>query len=202
MFKDDDQLSDAEKRSYEYERAQFLRPYLDSVDALLDVHASTVPESRVFAICEDVDTDVAQYLPTPLLVSGFDEVEPGGTDSYMHSQNKIGICFECGYSEDPRSTAIALEAIESFFVARGHVEKDGLKPQEQQRVRMYQLYITKTDSFRLTRGFWNFEVIEKDELIGMDGEQEVRAPKKSYILFPHNRNKVGSEAFLLGEEVI
>src|SRR5438128_1272905 len=40
MFKSDDRLSESDKKSYEYQRAQFLKPYLDQADALLDVHAS------------------------------------------------------------------------------------------------------------------------------------------------------------------
>src|ERR1700674_4153678 len=43
MFKSNDHLSESDKKSYEYKRAQFLKKYLDQADALLDVHASFTP---------------------------------------------------------------------------------------------------------------------------------------------------------------
>src|SRR3989338_642868 len=52
MFKDDAALSLKEKMSYEYDRAQYLKKYLDQAGALLDVHASFTPASKPFLICE------------------------------------------------------------------------------------------------------------------------------------------------------
>src|SRR3990172_7593766 len=52
MFKKDDALSEGDKTSYEYKRAQFLKNYLNQSDALLDIHASRTPTSKAFVICE------------------------------------------------------------------------------------------------------------------------------------------------------
>ena len=65
---------------------------------------------------------------------------------------------------------------------------------------MYDLYLTKSDSFTLSRQFDDFEGISKDEVIGTDGVREVRAEKDSIILFARNREQVSDEAFLLGEK--
>src|SRR3989344_6869699 len=111
MFKPDNELSDADKNTYEYERAQLLKPYLDKADVLLDIHGTTIPESVAFAICEKNAEEIVKYLPVDLLVSGFDEVEPGATDSYMNTAGKIGICLECGYTEDENSIKIARDGI-------------------------------------------------------------------------------------------
>ena len=64
---------------------------------------------------------------------------------------------------------------------------------------MYQLYITKTDNFLLSKTFRDFQAIFKGEIIGTDGQEIVAAPKDSVILFPNDAKKVGSETFLLGE---
>lgn len=198
MFKKDDLLLESEKRSYEYKRAQFIKTYLNRADALLDIHASFTPKSKAFIICEANAKEIIQYLPFGLIVSGFDEVEPGGTDYYMNSVGKIGICAECGYLGDEKSIQTAEEAIKTFLVARGHSNGD-LKIQEQSFIKMYSLYLTKTDKFVLSRVFEDFESVPKGEVIGVDGEEKVVAPKDCIILFARNRNKIGDEAFLLGE---
>ncbi len=198
MFKSDELLSENEKKSYEYKRAQFLKKYLNQSDVLLDVHASFTPKSTAFIICEANAKDIVKYLSFDLMVSGIDEVEPGGTDYYMNSIGKIGICAECGYLGDERSTQAAEETVKAFLVARGHVDGE-VKIQGQSFIKMYCLYSTKTDKFVLSRGFDDFENVSQGEVIGIDGAENVTAPKDSIILFARNRNKVGDEAFLLGE---
>jgi len=103
MFKPDKELTKEEKNSYEYERAQFLKTYLDKADVLLDVHSSFTQGAKPFVLCENNALEVAKNLPFDLMVSGFDEVEPGGTDYYMNKAGKIGICAECGYLGNPIS---------------------------------------------------------------------------------------------------
>ncbi|MFA6995407.1 MAG: succinylglutamate desuccinylase/aspartoacylase family protein [Patescibacteria group bacterium] len=199
MFKSDDLLSASDKLSYEYRRAQFLKKYFDQVGVLLDIHASSILNSRPFVICEKIAQGLVEYLPFDLVVSGFDQVEPGGTDYYLNSFGKVGICVECGFLGDLESVRLAEESIWAFLRARGHLLND-LKSKKQSYVRMYELYKTKTNTFILSRPFENFEIVEEDQLIGRDGEEEIRANKQSLILFAHNCDKAGSEAFLLGEK--
>ena len=198
MFKNDDSLSLADKNSYEYKRAQFLKTYLNQSDALLDIHASTNPKSKPFVICETNAKGIVEYLPVERVVSGFDQIEPGGTDYYMNSIGKIGICIECGFLGDPQSEQIAEESIYAFLKARGHLTND-LIPQEQSYIRMFDLYKTKTNKFILAKLFDDFEGISKGQVIGVDGNQEVKTKKTAVILFARNREKVGEEAFLLGK---
>ena len=200
MFKPDEQLTNDEKRSYEYARAQELKQLIGQADSLLDVHASYVPESKSFIICEDNAKDIAQYLPGELMVSGFDAVEPGGTDYYMNAIGKIGICLECGYLGEEKSTQIAIEGISLFLQARGHVSGTQTA-QKRSHIRMYDLYFTKTDSFKLTKKYADFDKIAKGELIGRDGATEVRAERDSIILFARDVQSQGEEAFLLGEYI-
>lgn len=199
MFKSDSLLSDIEKRSYEYQRAQFLKKYLNQADALLDVHASFTPNSKPFVICEKNSKGIVEYLPVDLVVTGFDQVEPGGTDYYMNSIGKIGICVECGYLGNLESTEIAKKSILAFLKARGHLPND-MMAIKQSYIQMYDIYMTKSNSFSLSKLFDDFEEVSKDQLLGMDGSREVRAEKESVILFARNREQIGDEAFLLGEK--
>lgn len=199
MFKNDNLLSKNEKESYEYKRAQFLKKYLNQADALLDIHASFTSNSKPFIICEANAKEIIKYLPINLVVSGFDKIEPGGTDYYMNSIGKIGICIECGYLGNPESKQVAEESVFAFLKARGHTEND-VNPRKQSYVQMYDLYTTKTNSFSLSKQFNDFEEILEGQTIGMDGKREVRAKKKSVVLFAGNRSQIGEEAFLLGEK--
>ena len=192
-------VTQKEKESYEYKRAQELKKYLDTADALLDIHASSIPKSRSFIICENNAKDSTPFLPIDLVVSGFDEVEPGGTDYYMNSNGKIGICVECGYIKDPQGITIAEESIYAFIKTQGHIHND-LFPTQKSYIRIFKKYYTKTTTFVLSRSFENFEIVEVNQLIGIDGNEEIRAPKRSYILFAHNGTHRGDEVFLLGEK--
>ena len=197
MFKPDNLLSEQEKQSYEYTRSQTLKKYLDQADVLLDIHASFTPESRAFIICEQNAKDIVKHLPFDLLVHGFDNVEPGGTDYYMNSKGKIGVCIECGYLDDPNSENIAQKSILSFLAAQGHISEP-TKEYSQAEISMYSIYLTETDNFILSKTFRDFEKVTKGQLIGMDGERGVRADRDSIILFAQNRTNAGDEGFLLG----
>jgi len=201
MFKDDTVLSSAEKTSYEYARAQYIKTFMQKADVLLDIHASFTPQTRAFIICEPNASDLAAQLPFNHIVSGFDAIEPGGTDYYMNSIGKTGISVECGYLGDPKATEKAEETILSFLTARGHIPgKPLIRMSNQSHIQMDKHYLTETDSFRLSRPFADFEDISKGMLIGIDGESNVYAEKDSVILFARDRQSKGEEAFLLGEK--
>ena len=197
MFADPAHLSETDLRSYEFDRAQEIRPLLDSASALLDIHASFTPGARPFAICEPNALGVADRLPVDLLVSGFDEVEPGGTDYYMNSIGAVGICVECGYLGDKNTTEVALDSIRSFLVTRGHIEGRQHPVTAQEYIRMTSLYRTITD-FTLAKPFGDFEELSDGQLIGTDGELEVRSEGENVIVFARDRPAAEEEAFLLG----
>lgn len=199
MFVDDELLSSAEMEGYEYGRAQEIKSILQEADALLDVHASFTPGARPFAICEPNAKEIVSNLPIDLVVSGFDEVEPGGTDYYMNKLGKIGICIECGYLGDPATTDIAIASIKSFLAVRGHIDQgapaDG---QTQEYIRMYKLYKTKVN-FSLDHDFEDFERVNEGQTLGTDGEEVVQADQDGIIVFARNRPSASEEAFLLGK---
>lgn len=198
MFRPKNTLSQKELTSYEYKRAEFLKKYLDQADALLDLHASTTSQSRPFIICEKNAFEIAKYLPANIIVSGFDKIQPGGTDYYMNKHKKIGICVECGYLKNPRSEKIAKESIMNFLITRNHIDGK-IKARKQKIFEVYCQYKTKTSNFSLSRKFRDFENVSKNQIIGFDGKNKIKAKKDSVILFAKNTSVINTEAFLLGE---
>ncbi len=199
MFKPDADLTDEEKQSYDYDRAQYLKKYFDTAEALLDIHSNPWREEKTFVICEKNGFELAGSLPTDIVVSGFDAAEPGGTDYYMNRGGKIGICFEAGYLDDAFSRATAKVAIENFLEARGHTTR-AILPRAQKKLNVFKKGLSRSDAFVLTRPFANFEALKEGELIGTDGAEEVRAPRACHILFARNGKFKGDEIFLLCDE--
>jgi predicted deacylase len=199
LFKPEELLSAAERRSYEYGRAQFLKTYLDQAEVLLDIHASRNTHSMRFVICEESGYALASALPVERVVSGFDDVQPGGTDYYMNREGKVGICVECGFLGDPHSAHVAEESLHAFLAARGHI-KGETRSTAQQRLAVRSMYITKTGPFTLERPFRDFENVARNEVIGYDGGVPVCADEDGFILFAGFRAGAGEEAFLLGQK--
>ncbi|PLX26208.1 hypothetical protein C0580_00445 [Candidatus Parcubacteria bacterium] len=203
LFRPDDELTETEKSSYEYSRSQKLKKLFDQSDALLDIHSSRNENSVPFAIVAKQSFDIAQKMPFKIKSSGWDIVEPGGTDDYMNRQNKINICAECGYNLDPESIKRAQDIIKIFLKLMGNIDEDiKLYNGEQKLIHAYYIYHTKTNNFKLNKKFKDFEFIKKDTLIGIDGEEKIVASEDSYIIFALNKNQIGVEAFILGKKCL
>ncbi len=197
MFKPSFLLSKTDKKSYEYKRANLLKAYFKKADVLLDVHSSHTKGSEPFAICEANAKNICKLLPVKLVVSGFDAIQPGGTDYYMNKIGKVGICVECGYSHSFTAEKNAKTIIKTFLVARGHI-KGKSSPQKQSQIYVNKLYITK-NNFKLTKKFKDFEKIYAGQTIGIDGKKEIKTETDSIILFARNRDSKNEEAFILGK---
>lgn len=198
MFRGDSTYTSEERNSYEYKRAQELKGHLNNADALLDIHSSFVPKSRPFIIAEPNSAHITQKLPFNLVVSGFDAVEPGGTDYYMNSIGKPGICVECGYLGDPSTRDSAKEIIVAFLSAQGHISDKPKNNPKQARCLVDFIYMTKSDSFVLAKSFEDFETVAAGQIIGTDGGVPVIAERDGVILFARNREKSHDEGFLFG----
>jgi len=189
------------RESLEGKTAREIMPYLDRSDMALDLHASNTKESVPFIICEKRSFDVARALPVKIVSRNWGCFEPGGTDYYMNLQNKVGICVECGYLGDEKSTELAEKSILEFLkvaeLIRGEPEQN-----EQEYIEVCDLYRNKFGKFRKVREFSDFELLGKGTLIGMDEDEEVRAGEDGFVLFVRDREKIWEECFLLARPTI
>lgn len=201
LFKPDALVSHEERQTYEYQRAQYIKRYLDQAGALLDIHASHSPVTQPFLIGEPKTAAISRYLPIDLIVSGFDDLQPGGTDSYMNRAGKMGLCVECGYLGNPQSTNVAMECLYAFLKARGHIQNDLKKRDDQKHIKIREIYKTQSDCFRLTKTFNDFEDVEAGQIIGKDGNEPIKASKAGVILFARDRDTRHIEAFTLGARI-
>ncbi|MFA6354904.1 MAG: succinylglutamate desuccinylase/aspartoacylase family protein [Candidatus Paceibacterota bacterium] len=192
------------KKTYEYKRAQVLKKYLSNIDLLLDIHSVSDKKSEPFIICEKNASDIIKSFSSRFkkVVSGLGVIQPGGIDGYMNSLGKIGICIECGFHKDKRAVSLAKKTIFDFLESSGNIKvstSNNLNSNLRKYIKVSNLYITKSNNFTLSKEFFNFEMIKKGILIGIDGKTKIKTKKESLILFAHNRKKIGEEAFILGK---
>ncbi len=195
-------LSEKQRSSYEYLRAQIYKRILPNADALLDIHSGTALTQAVI-ICEPNAHFATRFFAKGYTheIYGFDAIEPGAWDGYMLSLGKPGITIECGFHEDPKGPEYAENAIMSFLSTMGILEGRVQYEVPRKHVQMFLLYLTKYPTFTLARDFTSLEPLKKGARIGYDGKKEVRAPRECLIIFPHNCTKKNAEAFLLGYEI-
>jgi succinylglutamate desuccinylase len=199
IFRNDNQISEKEKMTYEYNRSREIIRYLDKSDVLFDIHSSSIKGTEPFVICEPRCADIFKYFPVPFSCSGFDDIEPGSTDYYMSLSGENGICIECGYNGNEETKQVGIECIEISLALLGMIDGniEQVVNKKQKRLKAVCLYKTKTDNFRLVKEFDNFEPIKKGQHIATDGDKKIFSDSNQFILFAHNCDKKGEEGFIL-----
>jgi succinylglutamate desuccinylase len=184
--------------SYEENLAKDIKKILKSCDVSLDLHAASSKTTRPFIICEKNGFNYIKTIQIKTVCSGFDNLGGGGTDSYMNKIGKIGLCVECGYLADSKTKDKAVEVIFSFLSNLEMVDYQ-INDFTKEYLRIEYMYKCK-NKFILTKEFENFENIKKDELIGYDGDKEIRVNKDGFILFAKSRKKddIVKESFMFG----
>ena len=205
---------DGDRDSRELRRAREIRPLIDTVDYLFDIHSM-------------------QHKTTPLMISG--PLEKGralaramASPSYVVSDgghkagrrlrdyggfgdpasDKNALLIECGQHWERDAGPVAIDSVYRFLMHFGMADRDTAGPHllptpPTQTVIMVDRPVTiKTEDFRFAQKFTGMESLAKDELIGWDGDEEVRAPFDGCVLImPTRRVWVGQTAVRLGRVV-
>ena len=188
--------------TYEEKVAEIIKEIMQDYDICLDLHNSTSKHSESFVICEQNAYKYIQNFPCRKVVCGFDTFEPGGTDYYMNLIGKIGICVECGPINNKNSINFTKKLIKALLINTKSINLINSEINLNNNFGIFKLsfvYISKHE-FLLNKNFSDFQEVNKNELIGLEGNKKVLAPFKGYILFASNISKNNikeDEAFLL-----
>lgn len=191
---------------YESRRAAELMNLLDSCDALLDLHSYRAPilreKSLPFAICEAVSDSIVQCLPISTVVHGFSAVQEGGTDGYMFSQGKVGICVELGALEcSEMFVELGIATVKAFLSAMGCIVSGSDIVKTVQRLLTLQMMYKKThEDCRFACAFNSFDLIGANEPIVIENSHVFSTNVDSIILFPNVTGPIGTEIFILANE--
>lgn len=209
-------LDDPDRRvTPEVERAREIRPWLRTVDMLLDVHSM-------------------QHKTQPLIIAGpalkgrslgRDIRWPGmvvtdkGHAEGMRMRDfegfsdpaspKNAALVECGQHWEAESAEVAKDCVTGFLRATGAVAPDwgqermATRPLPEQNFYEVSGYVTiETDNFRFAEDWRGFEHLEQGRLIGWDGEKPVHAPHDATVLImPSRRLWPGKTAVRLARAV-
>ena len=186
---------------YEVGVARRIQEILDQCDYALDIHQAFGAE--VFTFSEQNSLELATKLLSTeyaITLPKNNSLNLGSTDRYMSDKGKIGICLEAGSmdAEDQEGNIkLALCEAQRFLSLVGNITA----PAEERKnkpvaIEIYHLYKTQVD-FQLLTGLSDFQVLQKNALIGTDGGREVYAPETSLLLFAQDQEGPDEEAFQL-----
>jgi len=205
---------DGERTSVELRRARELRPYVETVDLLLDVHSmQTTAQPLVLAGPLDKGLALARSVGVPELIV-VDEGHAAGRRmrDYGAFGERAGarnaLLVECGQHWMRESVDVAIEAALRFLVATRAIDDEDASPHlagrphppRQRVIEVTQAVTVGTPEFAFVDDYTGLEVIPvAGTTIAHDGAAEVRTPYDNCVLImPSKRLVPGQTAVRLG----
>ena len=210
-------LDDPDRKvTAEVARAREIRPWLASVDLLLDIHSMQhKTEALIIAGPAQKGLDLGKAIGRPGVVVA-DKGHAEGVrmrdfaDFADPASSRNAALVECGQHWEHESAEIAKVCAVEFLRVSGVVAPDfeqdylasqGPKPAS----RAYQVVgpvTIQTDDFRFAQDWRGFEQLEKGTLIGYDGGRAIHAPHDDTVLImPSRRLWRGKTAVRLAKPI-
>lgn len=203
---------DGPRQSQELRRARALRPIVDTVDYLLDIHSTTNlnPPMMLTGIAQK-HLDFAKGMGFPAMLVR-DEGHEGGSRLRDYARfadagsAPIALLIESGQHWARQTAETASECVWRFLAATGILSQADAapwhaRPREAQRVIQVTDRITiQSDAFRFFEAYEGFEVIPRaGTIIARDGGHDIRTPYDDCVLImPSRRFSRGQTAVRLG----
>lgn len=205
-------ILEGERDSVELARARELRPFIDTVDLLLDIHSMqhgvmplmmAGPTDKGIAFARNVGA------PEVIVADAGHAAGPRLRDYAAFgdpASQKNALLVECGQHWEAAAADVALDSAARFLTVTGAVDADAVAdwlqpaPDRQRVVRVEQPVTIKNDDFTFAQPFKGMEVLEKaGTLIGHDGGEPVVTPfDECVLIMPSKRLWRGQTAVRLG----
>ncbi|WP_211450747.1 M14 family metallopeptidase [Collimonas antrihumi] len=196
---------DCSDDSQELRRARALRPIIDSVDFLLDLHSmheEAPPLMLSGPLAKGIQFAVDVGVPEHVIV---DAGHANGTrlrdygDFGDAASPKNALLIETGQHFSLRSKDVALDAASRFLITTGVVAATDLtefmkqaKPAAQQVLQVTQAVLADTMDLEFTQDFRGLELIERaGTVIARDGEREVVTPYDDCVIIMPSLRHLG-----------
>jgi predicted deacylase len=189
-------LDDLSRTSSELERARQMRPVIDTVDALLDLH-SMHEKSAPLIVAGPLDKGIALavQLGTPATVI-CDEGHPEGRrmrdyeDFGRDTSPKNALLIECGQHWEKSAVTVARDTTARFLLVAGVVDESDLPdgwlaplPSTLHVVRVTEPVVAKSMDFRFAGAYTGLEIFDKaGTVIGWSDGQAVVTPYDDCML--------------------
>ncbi|MCH2393674.1 M14 family metallopeptidase [Oceanibaculum sp.] len=208
-----EEVLDGPRDSVELRRARQMRPLIDSVDYLLDIHSMQHPTAPLM-LCGPLEKGItlARALKHPeIVVSDKGHAAGKRLRDYRFfgdpNDPRNALLIECGQHWEKSSQTVALDNALRFLAHYGTIDREvmdrHLSTQEltpQKVIQVTDPITVKSDSFRFVADYKGLEVIEKKgSLLGHDGDEPVYTPHdRCVLIMPSRRLTKGQTAVRLG----
>lgn len=202
-----------DRDSIELRRAREVRPIVDQVDYLLDVHSMqhpTVPLMMCGPMVKGRRLARALGAPMHIVVDGGHAAGKRMRDYAPfidEDGHRNALLIECGQHWDPASADVAKDIVLRFLgnfeiVDSGFIDQhmEHAPPTVQHVIQVTGPVTIETDDFRFAQEFRGMELIPSaDTVIGWDGRREIRTPYDNCVLImPSRRLRKGESAVRFG----
>lgn len=203
------------RSSVELARARAIRPLVDTVDILLDLHSmQNATEPLILAGACQKGLDLARrvgYPATTVIDAGHAAGARMRDYSFFQdpSDPRAALLVECGQHWARSSEIVAMETTLRFLLATETVGRAavepwlGSEPEPQKVIQITQPVTVRTDGFAFVEPFVGMECVPRaGTVIAHDGDQTIVTPYDDCILImPSRRLSVGQTAVRLGRFV-
>ncbi|HJL17787.1 MAG TPA: succinylglutamate desuccinylase/aspartoacylase family protein [Sandaracinaceae bacterium LLY-WYZ-13_1] len=190
--------------SPEHERAHALRPVLEDLDVMLDLHSANEP-TPPFALINDVpaSASIARRLGVAFVTQGWSG--PGllmdrVTIGILQRRERPAVSVECGPHGLARTTEAAWETTLRFLRATGSLEGEA-PPGDPTFLEVVEIVSRPSEGFRFTRPLTGLERLEPGEVFAADKVAELRVREPCFALLPNDSVPVGSDMVFLARRV-
>ncbi len=204
---------DGPRDSVELRRAREIRPVIDQIDFLLDLHSMQHPTAPLM-LCGPTAKGrrFARTLGYPEYVMS-DAGHAAGRRLRDYGafadegSAKNALLVECAQHWEKKSVEVARETTLRFLLSLDMIKRDfafrflpATQPAPQKVIQVTAPVTIKTQAFRFAEPFLGLEVIAKEgTVIGWDGEEEIRTPYDNCVLvMPSRRLFAGQTAVRFG----
>jgi Succinylglutamate desuccinylase / Aspartoacylase family len=204
-------LLNGPRHSIELDRARDLRPFVDSVDVLLDLHSMLWPsEPLILSGAPMKGRELAKAIGTPsLVVSDYGHVNGRRLIDYPRFANPdtpYAACLvEAGQHWEQTTVDVLLASVAGLLRHLNIAAPDAPLPPARSksgtRIATVTTAVTAmTSSFAFVQTYRGGDIVpRRDTLIAMDGETEIRTPHDNCLLvMPSLRPSRGHTAVRLG----
>ena len=206
------QWLDGPEESVELRRAREMREIVAEADHILDIH-STAQDVAPFWVYpgHPRNATVARALPKPLIHLVMPDGMSSGTPLIEYGPHGkadgpgAAMVLECGQHFRRASVDLAIAVTKDFLGHFGLLERDAVQGDqgEHRAFEMLTTHVIRTAEFSFVRPLVGFEVFAKDELIALDGPEEIRAPCDNCTIFmPTRLPIIGREGVYLTRPLI
>jgi predicted deacylase len=189
-------LDDTTRRSNELDRAREMRPVIDTVDALLDLHSmheKSAPLIVAGPLAKGIELSLRVGAPATVMC---DEGHPEGRrmrdyEGFGAADSlKNALLVECGQHWERAAVAVARDVTARFLRVSGVVDAEDLpegwiiaSPQTMHVVRVTEPVVATSMDFRFADAYTGLEIIpEAGTVIGWSEGEAVRTPYDNCML--------------------